>query len=86
MDAGWIDHGHQIGQTGHTVRPKLLITAGISGAVQFSVGMQHSDMIIAINKDANAPIFQVAHYGIIGDLFEIIPEMTNEAIHRRRLA
>jgi electron transfer flavoprotein alpha subunit len=86
VDAGWIGHSHQIGQTGNTVRPKLIIAAGISGAVQFTVGMQNSDMIIAINKDAEAPIFQVAHYRIVGDLFEVIPAITSEAKKRRGLA
>ena len=86
VDAGWIGHGQQIGQTGNTVRPKLIITAGISGAVQFAVGMQNSDMIIAINRDAEAPIFQVAHYGIVGDLFEIIPAITSAAKKRRGFA
>lgn len=86
VDAGWAKHERQIGQTGHTVRPKLLVAAGISGAVQFTVGMQHSDMIIAINKDPEAPIFQHAHYGIVGDLFELVPAMTVEAKKRRGLA
>ncbi len=86
VDAGWISHGHQIGQTGNTVRPKLIIAAGISGAVQFTVGMQNSDMIIAVNRDAEAPIFQVAHYRIVGDLFEVIPAITAEARKRRGLA
>lgn len=86
VDAGWVKHERQIGQTGHTVRPKLIIAAGISGAVQFAVGMQNSDMIIAVNKDPEAPIFQIAHYGIVGDLFQLLPAMTAEAKKRRRLA
>ncbi|WP_410513286.1 electron transfer flavoprotein subunit alpha/FixB family protein [Paenibacillus sp. BR2-3] len=86
VDAGWVMHERQIGQTGQTVRPKLIIAAGISGAVQFTVGMQHADMIIAINKDPEAPIFQIAHYGIVGDLFKVLPEIIAEAKKRRGLA
>lgn len=75
IEAGWADAKRQIGLSGRTVKPKLIITCGISGSVQFTAGMRGSDVIIAINKDEKAPIFNVAHYGIVGDLYEILPRL-----------
>ena len=78
VDAGWIPYSHQVGQTGRTVCPKIYIACGISGAIQHLVGMQSSDIIIAINRDPSAPIFKVATYAIEGDVFKVLPELTRK--------
>lgn len=78
VDAGWRPHHEQIGQTGRTVSPRLYVAVGVSGAVQHNVGMQGSDLIVAINRDPDAPIFKIAQFGIVGDLFDVVPAVLTE--------
>lgn len=82
-DAGWIGHDTQVGQTGKTVSPQLFISAGISGAIQQRAGMQTAKVIVAVNKDAESPIFEIADFGIVGDLFKVLPQATEEIKKRR---